>query len=347
VKESTIEPMQRCASSLLACFLVAALAVPALAHHSAAAYDTQKEVKVTGTVMQYRYANPHVYLTLQVKKDDGSIATMEVEAGAAAVLNGLGFTKDSIKSGEIVTIVGNPARAKPDAFVLGRELYKRDGTYVPLNIASRSIYESKSAAATSIAGTWFSPRSEFGGFLGGAGRWTLTDKGRAAAAGADERTKNALKDCIPVGAPALMFYPVANTITVQRDRVVMKVDWMDSERTVYLDGRAHPPAAQTSLQGHSTGRWDGKTLVVETTNFKDHPMGLSLSMPSSTQKKLTERFALSEDGKTLIYSGVLEDPVYLAKPVEWTGKWEYRPTMKASGEKCNVDVASRFLTNEK
>jgi hypothetical protein len=40
-----------------------------------------------------------------------------------------------------------------------------------------------------------------------------------------------------------MFYPVANTITVQKDRVVMKVDWMDSERTVFLDGRAHPPAA--------------------------------------------------------------------------------------------------------
>jgi hypothetical protein len=88
-------------------------------------------------------------------------------------------------------------------------------------------------------------------------------------------------------------------------------------------------------------------LIVETTNFKDHPMGLSLSTPSSTQKKLIERFALSEDGKTLIYSGVLEDPVYLAKPVEWSGKWEYRPTMKPSGEKCNTEVASRFLRQEK
>ena len=333
--------------SVLACSISLALAAPALAHHSAAAYDTQKQVKVTGTVLQYRYANPHVYLTLQVKKDDGSIATIEVEAGAASVLNGLGFTKDSVKSGEVVTIVGNPARAKPDAFVLGRELYKQDGSYVPLNIASRSIYESKSAVATSIAGTWFSSRTEFGSFLGGAGRWTLTDKGRAAAAGADERTKNALKDCIPVGAPALMFYPVANTITVQRDRVVMKVDWMDSERTVYLDGRAHPPASQTSLQGHSVGRWEGKVLVVETTNFKDHPMGLSLSMPASTQKKLTERFALSEDGKTLVYSGVLEDPVYLAKPVEWSGKWEYRPAMKPSNQKCDIEVASKFLAQEK
>ena len=62
---------------------------------------------------------------------------------------------------------------------------------------------------------------------------------------------------------------------------------------------------------------------------------------------LTERLALSEDGKTLVYSGVLEDPVYLAKPVEWSGKWEYRPTMKPSGEMCNVEVTSRFLRQEK
>jgi hypothetical protein len=331
-------------TTLFACSMALALAAPALAHHSAAAYDTQKELKVTGTVLQYRFANPHVYLTLQIKRDDGSTSTMEVEAGAAAVLNGLGFTKNSVAAGEVVTVVGNPARSKPDAFMLGRELYKRDGTYVPLNIASRSVYESKTAIATTIAGTWFSPRTEFGGFIGSTGRWTLTDKGKAAASSADERTRNALKDCIPVGAPALMFYPVATTIAVQRDRVVMNVDWMDSTRTMYLDGRAHPPASQTSLQGHSVGRWEGKTLVVETTNFKEHPMGLSLSMPASTQKRLLERFALTEDGKSLVYSGVLEDPVYLAKPVEWSGKWEYRPTMKSSNQKCDIAVASKFLS---
>jgi hypothetical protein len=320
---------------------------PAFAHHSAAAYDTQKEIKVSGTVVQYRFANPHVYLTLQVRRDDGSVSTLEVEAGAAAVLNGLGFNKDSVKTGEVVTVVGNPARARPNAFMLGRELYKRDGSYVPLNIASRSVSDTKIASATSIAGTWFSPRSEFAGFMGSTGRWTLTDKGRAAAAAADARVKAALKDCIPVGAPLLMLYPVANVITVQRDRVVMKVDWMDSERIVYLDGRAHPPPAQTSLQGHSIGRWEGKTLVIDTTNFKEHPIGLSLSMPASTQKKLTERLALSEDGKTVTYSGVLADPVYLARPVEWSGKWEYRPTLRPSGEKCNTEVASRFLATEK
>jgi hypothetical protein len=142
-----------------------------------------------------------------------------------------------------------------------------------------------------------------------------------------------------------MFYPVANTVTVQRDRVVMKVDWMDSERTIYLDGRKHPPASQVFLHGHSVGRWEGNTLVAETTNFKEHPMGLSGSLPSSTQKRLTERFGLSPDGKSLIYSGTIEDPVYLAKPVAWTGQWMYRPNMPHSNEKCDLEVARKFLTN--
>ena len=153
------------------------------------------------------------------------------------------------------------------------------------------------------------------------------------------------KDCIPIGAPAVMLYPVADTITVQRDRVVMKVDWMESERTIYLDGRKHPASTQTFLHGHSVGRWEGDALIVETTNFKEHPMGLSAALPGSTQKRLTERFRLSPDHKSLIYSGVIEDPVYLAKPVEWSGQWLYRPNMPHSNEKCDLEVARKFLQN--
>ena len=337
--------MRTMGAVIIATSIIAALAAPAFAHHSAAAFDTQKEVKLTGSVVSYRFANPHVYLTLQVKKDDGSTVTTEIEAGAAAVLNGLGFTKNSIAVGDVVTIVGNPARNNPTALVLGRELYKRDGTYMPLNIASRSVIDAKSATAataTSIAGTWFAPRSEFGAFLGGSGRWQLTDKGKAAAANADARN-NSLKDCVPLGAPGLMLYPVADTITVQRDRVVMKVDWMDSERTIFLDGRKHPPAGETFLQGHSVGRWDGSALLVETTNFKDNAMGLSMALPGSTQKRLNERFALSDDRKTLIYSGVMEDTAYLSQPVTWTSKLEYRPTMVPSNQKCDKEIARKFL----
>jgi len=338
--------MQRMTSSsrllFLALVLPLAAAVPTLAHHSAAAFDSAKQVTVTGTIVEYRFANPHVYLTLDVKKDDGSTQRMEVEAGAASVLNGLGFTKDSIKVGDVVTVIGNPARRNPAEFMLGKDLHKKDGTYVPLNIASKSAYEAKvNATATTIAGTWFPSFSQLGGFLGGARRWQLTDKGKAVVP--PKATETTQKDCIPIGAPALMFYPVASTIVVEKDRVILDVDWLDTNRIVYLDGRAHPPASQTSLHGHSVGRWEGKTLVVETTNFKEHPMGLSTSLPSSTQKKLIERFALGEDGKTLIYSGTIEDPVYLAQPATWTGTWDYRPGMPHSNEKCDIELARRFL----
>ena len=334
--------MNRIAHVALTCSLLLISSLPAGAHHSAAAFDTQQETKATGTVTSYRFANPHIYITLQVRKPDGSSSSLEVEAGAASVLNGLGFTRNSIAVGDVVTIVGNPARGGPERLMLGKDLYTRDGTYYPLNINSRSIYTARSDAAASIAGTWFSPNTEFYAFLGGVPKWPLTEKGKAALAAVDPKATTQ-KDCIPVGAPTLMLYPVANTITVQRDRVVMKIDWMESERTIYLDGRRHPPGGETSLHGHSIGRWDGDTLVVETTNFKEHAMGLSTTLPSSVQKRLVERFRVAEDRRSLSYSGVMEDPVYLTRPVEWTGRWQYRPNLPHSNEKCDVEIAHRFL----
>ena len=329
-------------SFALGSILAVALAVPVLAHHSAAAFDTQREVKATGTVTRYRFANPHVYLTLQVKRDDGSVVSLEVEAGSAAVLNPLGFTRNALAAGDVVAVVGNPSRRDPDKLLLGLELYKRDGTYYPLNVASRSIYAERNDTATSIAGTWFAPRTEFNAFLGGTAKWPVTEKGKAARGNIDPKATTQ-KDCIPIGVPAVMFYPVANTVTVERDRVVMNVDWMESQRMIFLDGRRHPPASETFLHGHSVGRWEGETLVVETTNFRDHAMGLSTSLPSSTQKRVIERFRLGPDRKTLIYSGVIDDPVFLSRPVEWSGHWVYRPNMPHSNEKCDLDVARRFL----
>src|SRR5262245_50427589 len=115
--------------------------VAVVAHHSSAAFDTQKEVTVNGTVKSYRFTNPHVQLVVTVRKDDGSTVDVEVEGGAASVLNGLGFTRDSLKVGELVTVTGNPAKLAPDREMLGKELYKKaDGGYLPLFIGSKSIY---------------------------------------------------------------------------------------------------------------------------------------------------------------------------------------------------------------
>ena len=66
-------------------------------------------------------------------------------------------------------------------------------------------------------------------------------------------------------------------------------------------------------------------------------------MPSSTQKKLIERFELSADGKSLLYSGTVEDPVYMTAPGSFSGTLQYRPGMPHSNQKCDVEIAQKFL----
>src|SRR5262245_7601159 len=139
--------------AILSLILGAPLAL--LAHHSAAAYDTTKEVKITGTIKQYSYKNPHVYMVVEVKEGNAAPRLVEVEAGAPSVLNPLGFTINSVKVGEVVTISGNPSRDASGKTMLGRDLNKSDGKYLPLNISSRSVYEAKGESARTIAGTWF------------------------------------------------------------------------------------------------------------------------------------------------------------------------------------------------
>jgi hypothetical protein len=265
-----------------------------------------------------------------------------VEAGAASVIGPLGFTRDSVKTGDVVTVHGNPGRNKPEALLLGRELYTADGTYFPLNISSRATNEQSDAVATSIEGMWFAPRTSFFAFLGSANSWQVTDAGRAAMAAAGG-VATPQKDCIPIGEPAVMFYPVATAIDVQDDRVDMKIDWLDTERTIWLDGRAHPPASETFQHGHSVGHFEGKTLIVDSTNFTPNPIGFSMSLPSGTGKHLTERFEVSADGKQLIYSGTMEDPEFLGAPSSWTGALQYRPEMELSNEMCDLEAAQRFL----
>lgn len=324
--------------------LASALLAPAaaVAHHSPAAFDTGTEVEISGEIVEYSFRNPHVYLTLAVTGADGRVTEVEVEAGAGSVIRPLGFTPDAVAIGDTVRITGNPAHSNPGRSILGKELYKHDGSYYPLNIRSRSNYQTGDASATSIAGTWFSERDSFFAFLENANDWPLTPRGSSAMAATDPLA-TPQKDCIPLAPPALMFYPVVNTIGIENDRVTLDVDWMDSRRIVYLDGRSHPDPGTTFPHGHSIGRWDGDALVIDTRNFSEHPMGLSMNLPGSTGKHLTERLELNEDGTAITYSGTIVDDEYLSEPVRWSGHWVYRPDMERANEQCDLDVARRFL----
>jgi hypothetical protein len=331
---------------VLACGAVlAACSGSAAAHHSAAMFDTTQNIVVEGIVTKYDWRNPHVYMTLRVTDAGGKQREQLIEAGASSVLLPLGLAPTSVAIGERVTIRGNPAKSASATTVLGRELVKADGSVLPLNVGSAASRKAPTdVAATSIAGTWFPPRAGFAGFTAQR-NWSLTERGRTAAAAFSPAT-SAYVDCVPVTAPTLMLYPVASVVEVAPDVVKFRIDWMSSERVVYLDGRGHPANGKPSLHGHSIGRWEGATLVVDTVQFSEHKQGNSMSLPSGPGKHLVERFTLSDDRKHLRYETVLEDPEYLAMPVTYSSEWDYRPDLTPSGLACDLDVARRFLKEE-
>jgi len=86
------------------------LTAPVFAHHSAVMFDDAKEITVTGTVKEFQYTNPHSWLLIDVKNDDGSVTTWGFEAEGPSTLTRAGIRKSDFAPGTAVTITGHPMR---------------------------------------------------------------------------------------------------------------------------------------------------------------------------------------------------------------------------------------------
>lgn len=95
---------------LVAAILPLLGAAPAMAHHSFAMFDLTKEVTVQGVVKQFSWANPHVWLDIVAKGDSGQAQTWGLESLAVGLLYRQGWTADSLKPGDKVTVVVHPMR---------------------------------------------------------------------------------------------------------------------------------------------------------------------------------------------------------------------------------------------
>jgi uncharacterized protein DUF6152 len=94
-----------------AAFVFATMSVPAIAHHSfAAQFDRNKPVTLTGPVTKLDWINPHARIFVDAKDSSGKVVNWEIELGAPAILLRNGWTRNSIKVGENVTINGSLAK---------------------------------------------------------------------------------------------------------------------------------------------------------------------------------------------------------------------------------------------
>ncbi|HYR85612.1 MAG TPA: DUF6152 family protein, partial [Terriglobia bacterium] len=100
---------------------------PLLAHHSfAAEYDSKKPIKITGTVTKVEWMNPHIYYYVDVKDTSGKVTSYAVEGGTPNTLRRNGWGKDSLKTGDNVTVEGFMAKNGSN-HVNGRTVTLPDG----------------------------------------------------------------------------------------------------------------------------------------------------------------------------------------------------------------------------
>jgi hypothetical protein len=99
---------------LLACLgvLILYLAgpIPAWAHHGYAAYDETKLLSLKGTVTDYELANPHSTMSFDVKDEQGKVESWVAEAGHIRLMQDEGWTRTTLKTGDIVTFFFHPAK---------------------------------------------------------------------------------------------------------------------------------------------------------------------------------------------------------------------------------------------
>ena len=110
-----------------AVFVVAAAAVPVIAHHSfAAEFDAKKPVKLQGTVTKMEWINPHSWIHIDVKNADGTVTTWMVEGGAPNALIRRGWNRDSLPAGTEILVEGFQAKDGA-ARANGRDITFPDG----------------------------------------------------------------------------------------------------------------------------------------------------------------------------------------------------------------------------
>src|SRR5437762_14067067 len=97
-------------TALLTIGLLAATAVPAMAHHSGAMFETVKTITVEGTVKEFQYTNPHSWLLVDVKNKDGSVTTWGFEAEGPSTLQRAGIRPSDFAAGTKLKITGHPMK---------------------------------------------------------------------------------------------------------------------------------------------------------------------------------------------------------------------------------------------
>jgi hypothetical protein len=300
------------------------------AHHAATGlYDRTAVGEVEGEVVSIFWRNPHVRLVIARAVDGAEPEQWEVEFGSVNTLERIGVGREMIAEGDHVIVAGRLGRNGLKA-LFADSITFAGGEKLPLNATVERRYgmtdaalagarSADASARADIFRVWLPrdrPQTGRGGMV-----YPLTAAGRVAQAAWDPAADPALR-CIPPGMPTVMDNPYPIEFREQGDTIVLLLEEWDGVRTIYVNGASGDPAQPR--MGRSTGRWEDRTLVVETRDTEWRYVD-DLGTPQSEDAVIVESFTLSADGTELAWQMHITDPVNFTEPVVMEGVWIWIP----------------------
>lgn len=149
--------------------------------------------------------------------------------------------------------------------------------------------------------------------------------------------------CVPLGIPFTATFGKIQ-ILFAADRVVMTGTSDNAVRIIYTDGRPHQADADPAYNGDSIGHWEGRTLVIDTVNFKDSSY-IEVGLPHSDAMHVIEHWQFVDD-QTIDVKVTIEDPKALTRPLQASGTWRHEATGRLAEDICenNRDLSVNGAT---
>ena len=91
--------------------VAALLTCPALAHHSTAMFDDENPIELTGTVVEWQFENPHVFIVLEVDQEEGESTVWSLEGGSPNLIYRQGWKPDTLRPGDRITVTVHPLQS--------------------------------------------------------------------------------------------------------------------------------------------------------------------------------------------------------------------------------------------
>jgi hypothetical protein len=318
----------------LAALVLMCAAGAALAHHSYAEFDDRQIVEIEGTLLTAKWINPHASLEVGVTDDKGTTVVWDIETLPRNYLTRTGIPLESFVIGSTVKVAGWQSKRNSNR-MYGTNLLAADGREMVWRTAprwSKTAYGygtdgGTATEASSIFRVWASvygpARAQTLSVLSGPAA-PLTEAARAAVRAFDPVSDTTTRGCDPKGMPQIMFIPAPMEIVDRGDTIVIHIEEYDSVREVHLAPPDNRELRVKTRLGYSTGRWDGRSLVVDT-NSVETPFLSSQGVPLGSGARFVERFTPSDDGSRLDYNVEITAPEALTRPVVVERSWVFRP----------------------